>query len=202
MSILYKRIQVKKLSGSETFKNSNGKDISVLEFWRYGYSNLNSNILRGVLAEFVVENALKDKSEVAIRNPWGDCDVMLKDGTKIEVKCCSYLQDWDQNELSKIVFAGLKAKTLHWSSAVSKFPRSPEDYKSDIYIFALLNHQHPDTLDILDLDQWCFYVIGREKLKEITKNGKSISIGKLEKNNIAPVSFGELAGEVDKARKR
>lgn len=193
---MYKRIPIKKLSGSEAFKNIGNKNFSVLEFWRYGFSNLNSNILRGVLAEFLVENALKDKSETIVRNPWGDCDVMLDDGIKIEVKCCSYIQDWDQNELSKIVFAGLKAKTLYWSSAVSKFPRKDADYKSDIYVLALLNHQNPATLDILNLDQWCFYVLGRNALKTITKNGNSISMRRLEKNNIVPVCFNELANKV------
>ena len=189
---MYKRLPVKKLSGSETFQNAGNKTFSVLEFWRYGFSNLNSNVLRGVLAEFLVENALKDKTDIVIRNPWGDCDVILKDGTKIEVKCCSYIQDWDQNDFSKIIFAGLKAKDLYWSSAVGKFPEGPPSYKSDIYVLALFKHQDPATLDILDLAQWCFYVVTKDKLKEITKNGGSIAIKKLEKNNIAPVSFGEL----------
>lgn len=193
---MYKRLPVKKLSGLETFKNSGDKNFSVLEFWQYGFSNLNSNVLRGVLAEFLIENALKDKKEILIRNPWGDCDVLLNDGTKIEAKCCSYIQDWDQEELSKISFAGLKAKTLYWSSAVSQYPRQPEDYKSDIYILSLLKHQDHKTLDILDIDQWCFYVLLKDELKRITKNGKSISIGKLEKNNIEPVHFKKLNEKV------
>ena len=125
---------------------------------------------------------------------------MLEDGTKIEVKCCSYIQDWDQKELSKIAFAGLKAKTLYWSSAVSEFPRKAADYKSDIYVFALLKHQNSATLDILNLDQWCFYVIAKDVLKTITKNGNSISIRKLEKNEIAPVSFTELARKLDEIK--
>ena len=193
---MYKRLPVKKLSGSELFKNSGNKKFSVLEFWQYGFSNLNSNVLRGVLAEFLVENALKDVSNISIRNPWGDCDVIFEEKTKIEVKCCSYIQDWDQKELSKISFAGLKAKTLYWSSAVSEFPREPEDYKSDIYILALLKHQDPETLNILDMNQWCFYVLPKDELKRITKNGKSISIGKLEKHNIRPIHFTELKDRV------
>lgn len=197
---MYKRIPVRKLSGTETFKNAGSKKFSVLEFWQYGFSNLNSNILRGVLAEFLVENALKDKKEITIRNPWGDCDVMLDNGTKIEVKCCAYIQDWDQKELSKISFSGLKAKSLYWSSAVSEYPREPEDYKSDIYILSLLKHQDPDTLNILDMNQWCFYVLAKDELKRITKNGKSISIGKLEKNNIKPISFNELLRSVKKLK--
>lgn len=197
---MYKRIPVTKLSGEETFKSTGNKKFSVLEFWRYGFSNLNSNILRGVLAEFLVENALKDTKEITIRNPWGDCDVILDDETKIEVKCCSYIQDWDQKELSKISFAGLKAKSLYWSSAVNEYPREPEDYKSDIYILSLLKHQDPTTLDILDMDQWCFYVLAKDELKRITKNGKSISLSKLKKNDINPVTFNELQEKVEKMK--
>ena len=153
-----------------------------------------------MLAEFLVENALNGMTDTTIRNPWGDCDVVLRDGTKIEVKCCSYLQDWDQNEFSKISFGGLKAKDIYWSSAVGEFPKGAPGYKSDIYIFALLKHQDPATLDILDLDQWCFYVLTRDRLGIITKNGASVSMKRLEKNNVAPVSFNELSAAVEMAQ--
>ncbi|OGI67285.1 hypothetical protein A2823_01560 [Candidatus Nomurabacteria bacterium RIFCSPHIGHO2_01_FULL_41_91] len=189
---MYKRIEVKKLSGGEIFKNVGDKKFSVLEFWRYGFSNLNSNVLRGALAEFILENALKIDSEIDVRNPWGDSDVISPNRKKIEVKCCSYIQDWDQNNLSKILWSGLKAKSLYWSSAVSAFPRSPEDYKSDIYVLALFKHQDPATLDILDMDQWCFWVLTKDKIKEITKNGNSVSLIKLQKFKIESISFGSL----------
>ena len=190
---MYKRIPVIKLTGTEQFKNVGNKNFSVLEFWRYGFSNLNSNVLRGALAEFIVENALRKNNEIDIRNPWGDSDVISPNGKKIEVKCCSYIQDWDQNDFSKILWSGLKAKSLYWSSAVSAFPRSPADFKSDIYVLALFKHQDHTTLDILDMDQWCFWVLAKEKIKEITKNGNSISLVKLQKFNLEPVSFNLLS---------
>ncbi len=189
---MYKRIPVVKLIGDEIFKNTENKKFSVLEFWRYGFSNLNSNVLRGALAEFIVENALRKNEEINVRNPWGDSGVIDPNGKKIEVKCCSYIQDWDQNNLSKILWNGLKAKSLYWSSAVSTFPRSPADYKSDIYVLALFKHQNPATLDILDMNQWCFWVLPKEKIKEITKNGNSVSLIKLQKFGIEPIIFSEL----------
>jgi len=193
---MYKRIPVKKLTGSEQFKNVRDKKFSVLEFWRYGFSNLNSNVLRGSLAEFIVENALRESEQIDVRNPWGDSDVIAPNGKKIEVKCCSYIQDWDQNDFSKILWSGLKAKTLYWSSAVSDFPRSPADYKSDIYVLALFKHQDHATLDILDMDQWCFWVLTKDEIKEATKNGNSISLTKLEKLGIEPISFNEMKGAI------
>lgn len=157
---------------------------------------MNSNVLRGALAEFIVENALRDSGAITIRNPWGDYDVLLGN-LKIEVKCCSYIQDWDQNEFSRIAWCGLKAKHLYWSSAVGQLPPKTADYKSDIYILALLNHQDPATLDILDMKQWCFFVLSKKELAEISKNSNSISLQRLRKAKVDPVSFERLSEKVN-----
>ena len=199
--MFYKRKLPIKLTGEELFKNTADKQFSVAKLWQYAFSNLNSNVLRGELAEFLVEMALSDNGEVGLRNPWGDYDVITKKGTKIEVKCCSYIQDWDQNKLTRIMFAGLKARELYWSEAVkpySEIQRINKEYKSDIYVFALFKHQATETLDILDLDQWCFFVLSKDEVARISKNGNSVSLYNLEKNNINPVSFGELKTEIEK----
>ena len=195
---MYKRIPVSKLTGTEQFKNVGSKKFSVQEFWSYGFSNLNSNVLRGALAEFIVENALRGNEQIDVRNPWGDSDVIAPDGKKIEVKCCSYIQDWDQDDYSRISWSGLKAKHLYWSSAdrgaVSlNLQERPTDYKSDIYVLALFKHQDHATLDILNMDQWCFYVLSKERIKELSKNGNSISLIRLEKFDITPVGFTEIS---------
>ncbi len=195
---MYKKLPVRKLTGFEEFTNTPGKKFSVLEFWQYGFSNLNSNVLRGALAEFLVENALKDKIEIEVRSPWGDYDVLYKN-KKIEVKCCSYIQDWDQNQFSKILWSGLKATELYYSEAVTKLSDLSRiaSYKSDIYVLALFKHQDHATLDILDMGQWCFYVLSKDRLKELTKNGNSISLARLEKMGVQPVSFENLARSVE-----
>jgi hypothetical protein len=170
MPLIHKRLPVKKLIGTEEFKNTGSKKISVVEFWRYGFSNLHSNTLRGVLAEFLVENALKEHEQITVRNPWGDWDVTTPTGGKVEVKCSAYIQDWDQHGYSRIVWSGLKAKSLYYSSAVSGIKReSTMDYKADAYVLALFKHKEQETLDILDLDQWCFWVLSKERIKEIAK---------------------------------
>lgn len=194
---MYKRIPVRKLTGTEQFKNVGQKKFSVLEFWQYGFSSLNSNVLRGALAEFIVENALKDNMEIEVRSPWGDYDVLYK-GKKIEVKCCSYIQDWDQNKLTTIQWSGLKAKELYYSEAVTKLAdlNKVADYKSDIYVLALFKHQEHATLDILNMDQWCFYVLTKERLREISKNRSSVSLSLLNKNNIDPISFSSLKDSI------
>jgi len=189
---MLERLPVKKLTGDECFINTPNKQFSVSEFWRYGFSNLNSNVLRGALAEFIVENALKKNKEITVRNPWGDWDVLSTNGKKIEVKCSSYIQDWKQKDFSKIIWSGLKAKTLYFSSAVSTYPREPEDYKSDIYVLSLFKHKDPETLNILDMNQWCFWVLSREELRDIARNKNSISLNRLEKLEISPIPFEKL----------
>lgn len=195
---MYKRLPVSKLTGDEVFKNAGEKKFSVLEFWRYGFSNLNANVLRGALAEFIVENALRGNSEIDVRNPWGDWDVLASNGKTIEVKCCSYIQDWDQNDYSNILWSGLKAKELYYSDAVKKLSDlKPADYKSDIYVLALLKHKDHATLDILDMDQWCFYVLSRDQMRDASKDKGSISLLRLQKLGIQPFMFGQLSGAID-----
>jgi hypothetical protein len=191
---MYKAKPVTKLSGQEVFKNA-GKDFSVLDFWQYGFSNLNSNVLRGVLAEFLVEQALKDTDDIVLRNPWGDFDVEYK-GKKIEVKSCSYLQDWDQNKLSTVKWSGLKAKGIYWNDAVATSDEKEASYKADIYVLALLHHKEAETLDILDLDQWSFYVLTKDQLQDISNDGSSVSLVKVEKHNIPKLSFKDLGPNI------
>lgn len=195
---MYKQIPVKKLTGKEAFANANGKFFTVLDFWQYAFSNLNSNILRGALAEFIIENALKDSREIVLRNPWGDWDIEFA-GHKIEVKCCAYIQDWDQKDYSRIIFAGLKAKEIYWSEAVKPYKELKESaYKADLYIFALLHHKDHASLDLLDMDQWSFYILSKEELIRITNNGDSISLANLRKHDISALHFTDLRNEVER----
>lgn len=190
---MYKKIPAIKLAGNEQFKNTGEKTFSVMEFWQYGFSSLNSNVLRGALAEFIIENALKDNAEIEVRSPWGDYDVLYKE-KKIEVKCSSYIQDWDQPKFSTIQWSGLKAKQLYYSEAVTKLSElnTLSDYKSDIYILALFKHQEHASLDILDMNQWCFWVLTKEKIKEVSKDGNSVSLARLQKLGIDSVHFLDI----------
>ncbi|MEX1013983.1 MAG: hypothetical protein WDZ80_02375, partial [Candidatus Paceibacterota bacterium] len=186
-----------KLSGKEKFKNTDNKKFSVNDFWQYGFSNLSSNVTRGVLAEFIIENALKDSKKIELRNPWGDYDIEYK-GKKIEVKCSSYIQDWDQEKLTRISWSGLKAKTLYWSSAVNKkLKEEKKSYKADIYILSLLHHKEPKTLDILNMSQWSFFVLSKKQLKDISADANSLSLSTLEKKSVEFCKFEEIKDKVD-----
>jgi hypothetical protein len=193
---MFKQFVTKKLTGSEEFKNTGDKHFSVQEFWSYGFSNLNFNVLRGVLAEFIVLNALKDDANKELRNLANGFDISYNDH-KIEVKCCSYLQDWGEMRHSVITWVGLKADDLYSNSKTKLGPDGTIAYEADIYILALFTHQDHTTSDIMNMQQWCFYVLTRERLREISGNKNSLDIKKLEKYGETPVSFSGLRMTVD-----
>jgi hypothetical protein len=93
------RIYVRRKSGDEPF-HAAGRPIGAElgDFWRWAFSDLTSNALRGVLAEYLVARALG--ADRGARTEWDACDVCAPDGTRIEVKSAAYLQSWSQRILS------------------------------------------------------------------------------------------------------
>ena len=83
---------------------------------------------------------------------------------------------------------------LYWSSAVSDpdTRSTAVDYKADVYVLAMVHHQDPETLDLLDLRQWSFFVLNRDELQEVAKNRSSVSLVCLQKAGRPPLSFAEL----------
>ena len=75
-----------------------GSDARLLDFWQWAGSNLMGNVNRGVFAEYLV--ALDLGIACGTREEWAPCDLVMPDGTRIEVKTSAYLQDWKQNALS------------------------------------------------------------------------------------------------------
>ena len=51
------------LGGGEGFA---GAQRSVLDFWRWGFSDLRENVVRGILAEFLVAQAVGDPSPLGL----------------------------------------------------------------------------------------------------------------------------------------
>jgi hypothetical protein len=75
-----------------------------VDFWRWAFSDLRTNIVRGILAEFLVAQAVGDPSP--LREAWDNWDVTTATSLKVEVKSSAYLQSWNQRKHSSIVFLG------------------------------------------------------------------------------------------------
>src|SRR5918911_5022810 len=113
------------LVGDERFP---GTDVDVLAFWRWAFSDLRENIVRGVLAQFLVAKAVGDPSP--LRHAWDNFDVTTPSGTKVEVKSSAYLQSWRQKQLSRITFSGLTGRA--WSYDTNIFDTEPT-LRADVY---------------------------------------------------------------------
>lgn len=177
--------KVVKKKSSDAFKNlpATTSQRSIQDFWAWAYSDLLQNTTRGVLAEYLVALLLDiDKTP---RNPWDAYDLILKDGTTIEVKAMSRLQGWVQTQLSspRVVLGPTRA----WDPLTGKMELEPT-FNADIYVFCYFHAESHTSADPMNLDQWLFYVLSKDKLIEALNNRKSIALKDLEKNNVHPLS--------------
>jgi len=144
------------------------------------------------LAEFIVAKALGITTD-CVRDEWSAYDLMMCDGTKIEVKSAAYVQSWHQDKLSKICF--LTPKTREWSSASGKSAHE-QRRQADVYVFALLAHQDKPTVDPMNVNQWCFYVVPTRFLDSRTRSQHSITLPTLSELGGESVSFDQLRSAV------
>lgn len=127
-----------------------------LGFWRWAYSDLRSNAVRGVLAEYLVGQALGLEMTVP-RVEWASWDLETPEGIKVEVKCGAYVQAWAPPQTTALVrYSGLLARS--WIEATAAYTDEP-GVRADVYVFALQTCRDPARYDGLDLNQWEFRVV-------------------------------------------
>lgn len=172
------RIKTYPKTGQEQlFYNDKLLGFSVLAFWRWSYSDILSNTIRGRFAEFIVATAL-DLDLAALRDEWSAYDLRTPDGIKIEVKCSAYIQSWYQRVISKILFSTKPA--LYWDSITAEFGTTKQR-NADVYVFCLLHHSNQATIDPLNMDQWEFYVLATVELNNYERSQHSITLKSLQR---------------------
>ena len=162
---------------------------SVLEFWTWAFSDLRDNTNRGVLAEFLVRWALGVRG--GVRSSWDDWDLTSPDGVKVEVKASGYLQSWHQKKLSQISFGRLTGRG--WDPRTGSLEERRR-LRADVFVFAVQTCRVPKDYGPLDLDQWRFYVLGRDAV-ESTKV-RSISLATVQKLDPIECSYSGLRAAV------
>ena len=118
-------------------------------------SNLRTNTVRSLLGEYLVAKAVNAPSSQRIE--WDSFDVEIPEG-RIEVKTSAYLQAWEQQKPSTVVFSGLRAKS--WTP-VAGYSESA-DYNADAYVFAVITATTHDLYQALDTSQWRFWILPRQ----------------------------------------
>ncbi len=183
------RLKATQKSGGEVFHfDGESTTIDLCSFWQWSTSDLMSNAIRGMLAEFIVARALGDQV-TGVRSEWDAYDLETEDGIKIEVKSSAYLQSWHQEKLSQVSFGILKTK--YWSPDTGLYDEESLR-QADVYVFAVLAHKDKATADPLNLNQWLFYVLPTTVFNERRSDQKTITLGSLEKLCESPLTFSKL----------
>ncbi|HEV7767701.1 MAG TPA: hypothetical protein VGQ76_22050 [Thermoanaerobaculia bacterium] len=168
--------------------------LTVSDFWQWSMSDLVSNLARGRFAEFIVAHALGINVKVGVRNEWDPVDLTTSDGIKVEVKSSAYLQSWHQKQRSTVAWR--LTPTRAWNSATGEYATQSR-LQADVYVLALLAHEEKESLDPLDLDQWCFFVLPRHVA---AAQDRTLTFAAVEKLVGPPVTFEELASKVQQVR--
>lgn len=164
---------------------------TLLDFWRWNASDLLDNGRRARLAEFIVAMAVGDKRPVC--DAWGACDVIAKDGTRIDVKATCEVQTWKQSAPSKPIFTIRPSRA--WSQEGGMSDAAP-CRNSDVFVFCQLVVVGELVPDPLDLRQWRFYILPTAALNEHAPRAKTVTLGRVVRWGAVEVGYEGLAGAV------
>ena len=129
-----KAIKSIKKSGNEAFhSNGNPTGEKLLSFWQWSSSELVGNVLRSVLAEYIVASDIGCVSE--LRKEWYAYDLETTEGIKVEVKSSAYLHSWEQDKHSPIKFG---IQPTHGWDAKTNTVANEKTRQSDVYVFCVL----------------------------------------------------------------
>jgi len=160
-----------RLTGGESLYNSLNVSIqnTVLDFWQWAFSDLRSNNIRGIFAEWMVAKLLN--IPLSVRDSWAEWDLVTDNGIKIEVKTSAYLQTWKQKQPSRIVFSRLFGRK--WNMETNQYAPT-STYNADLYVFCVQIEKNTLLWNALDLNQWRFYLLTKNQLAQYKT--KSISL--------------------------
>lgn len=173
--------EIRDLDGTERFA---GLDAGVVDFWRFAMGDLRSNTTRGLLAEFLVQQAV---GGTGVREAWAEYDVKTPGGTTIEVKSSARLQAWPQRRSSAPTFSGLRSRT--WTEGLGHADSAT--HHADIYVFCLHTETDPVAFDPLDLGQWQFAALSRARVE--AQGCASLGWAAVVRLGGAPVRHRDLA---------
>jgi hypothetical protein len=168
---------------------------AIVDFWQWNQSDLIENRNRGILAEYIVKQALG--LHCSTRMEWDAYDFKTEDGLKIEVKSAAYIQAWKQTKYSHISFdIAAKRVLLHDNTYAATPQRS-----ADIYIFCLLHEKDSSKINPMDLSQWTFYIVRTATLDAAYPKWKSIGLYYLQRITHEKCTFRELQVCFNEVRK-
>ena len=177
-------------TGQEQFTNHGAPiGVSVLDFWRFSYSELNSDP-RDDIAEYLVALAL-GITEPHNKRDWTLFDIDYND-RPIEVKSTSYYQTWRKD--GKVS----PNRTFLIRKATAIGEKEPHRH-SEVYVFCVLSGNTEVDSDPLKLENWDFYVVPTAVINEKCGDNKTISLKRIVNLGYRQIPFTELKGAIDSA---
>lgn len=201
MSIISPRFRPALKAGTEPFHAAGqptGRTLA--DYWRWSASDLLSNTQRGVVAEYLVAEALG--TAVRPRDEWAAFDVVNQNGDEIEVKSAAYWQSWAQDRPSAIKFRIAPVRQL-WNPETNEYKKlDPPRRPAKIHVFCVLGRKTDLNPDPLDVSQWKFYVLPTAVLNREGPQQKTISLGPLKAmvrrtTGRGTVEYGSLGEVID-----
>jgi len=162
------------------------------DFWSWAYSDILSNTIRPMFAEFLVARALGITEDPRVE--WDAVDLRYRN-KRLEVKSTAYLQSWPQRELSNIRFDIAKRLSFHADTGRSE--REPIR-SADCYVFCLYGETAPEGRNaraVLDVTNWSFYVASSAEVEASFGAQKSIRLAALAV--FGPCDFPQLRPRIE-----
>lgn len=172
------------------FEKIKGSDTKILDFWKWACSDIIIPSNRNDYAMFLVANALELTKMPRIY--WENSDLRYRK-KRISIKTSAFVEHWKQKRPKRLSFDISPKKGIDAATTESLTYRNRY---SEIYIFAVLNQRELKNIDVLDLDQWQFYIVRTEALDREHFDTKKLGIRAL--NNLAsPVHFSRIKPILD-----
>lgn len=134
---------------------------TLADYWAWAHSGLLGKKERGILAEFLVAQALG--IETVGHDPWGSFDLVSASGTTIEVKSSAHLQAWNQRKLFQPEWKHLRSRRSETTADGGWTTASNTTVKGEVVVLALFVATDHAAAEPLNADQWVFWLVpGRE----------------------------------------
>lgn len=172
---------------------------TVADFWRWAMNDLQMNTTRGFLAEYIVAQAVKSKSDHRVE--WDVFDVLAGDGTRIEVKSSGFLQSWAiaGRSTPRWGFSAIDTTRI-WDEELREYVDVDPADRVDVWVFALQTATSMKEFDPTEIGQWEFRVVANCELLGLTQ--RSIGLRGLDTLGVKSVSYDDLANEVNSVARR
>jgi hypothetical protein len=182
-------MKVKPLAGTEVFHRQGvALEHNVADFWRWAYSNLAANNLRGHLAEFLVGSDLGVTDRPRVE--WADHDLRTKSGFKVEVKSAAYLRDLEAIAMFDHFLRGCANQIIqrHNRQEEQKSERG-----ADIVCLLSVGPQRQINLGSLEHGSMAVLCAGNRRMDAALGAQESLSLSRLMKLGPIQCTYGGIS---------